>query len=181
MNKLVLALAFASVAAFATEAPESIKPALPMLEIPTGVKDDSLFNAQKALWQKDSANFAAEGQRDSVKFDLEMAKLPDSVKTMIHAKRAVIEARVAAMQTLKREEIKIKLDSLASEHKAHRDSVIAKLPAATQAKIKAHLVEIDARRTGLKTRIVADRAELQARIEAAKAAKAATAAPVTTP
>ena len=184
MNKLILTLCFATAATFAANAPETTTPGIPTppaLEIPTGTQVDSLYKLERAQWQKDSAIFAAEGLRDSVKFDLDMAKLPDSLRNVINAKRVAIEGRVAEFQKLRGEEIKVKLDSLAFEHKAHRDSVIAKLPAATQAKIKAHLVEIDARRTELKTRIVADRAELKARIEAAKAAKAATAAPVTTP
>jgi hypothetical protein len=176
MNKLILTLGFATAAAFATNAPVAPTPGIPTppaLEIPTGTQVDSLLKLEKAQWQKDSATFAAEGLRDSVKFEMDLAKLPDSLRNAINAKRVAIEVRVAEFQKLRGEEIKVKLDSLAFEHKAHRDSVIAKLPAVTQAKIKAQLVEIDARRAELKIRIAADRAELKARIEAAKAAKAA--------
>jgi len=178
MKKLVIAIAFASAAAFAAAGADtgSVK-----VEIPRGVKVDSIIKAEKAEWKKDSSQLANAGKRDSVKFDVDVAKLPDSVKTAIKAHRVEIEARVAEFQKLKGDAIKIKLDSLSSEHKAHRDSVITKLPEAVQAKIKANIAEIDARRAELKTRIEADRAELKARIEAAKAAKAAAAATTTTP
>lgn len=180
MKKLIAAIAFATVASFATETSDSAKIQLPKVEIPTGAKLDSVIKAEKEGWKADSAKYAGLRLADSVKFDDAAAKLPDSIRTEIKKHRVEIEARVAEFQKLKATEIKGKLDSLEAVHKTRRDSVIAKLPAAEQAKIKAHVAEIDAKRAEVKARVEATRADIEKRIAAAKAAKAAAATTTTT-
>jgi hypothetical protein len=184
MKKLIAAIALASVASFAGEAPDSVKvrPALP--EFHVGAKLDSVIKAEKECWKadsakyagfakKDSAKYAGFAKKDSAKFAEATAKLPDSIRTEIKKHRTEIEAKVAEFQKLKGAEIKVKLDSLHAIQKVRRDSVIAKLPVEVQEKIKAHVAEIDAKRTEVKARVEAKRADIEKRIEAAKAAKAA--------
>ncbi|MEN9354761.1 MAG: hypothetical protein RL318_2086 [Fibrobacterota bacterium] len=173
MKKLIAAIALASVASFAGEAPDSVKvrPALP--EFHVGAKLDSVIKAEKECWKADSAKYAGFAKKDSAKFAEATAKLPDSIRTEIKKHRTEIEAKVAEFQKLKGAEIKVKLDSLHAIQKVRRDSVIAKLPVEVQEKIKAHVAEIDAKRTEVKARVEAKRADIEKRIEAAKAAKAA--------
>jgi ABC-type phosphate transport system auxiliary subunit len=168
MKKLIAALAFATVASFAADT-TTVKPVLL-----TNAKLDSVISAEKAAWQADSAKYAALRKTDSIKFDTSTAKLPDSVRAIIAKSRATIDSNVVACQKLTAAEIKVKLDSLEATRLALRDSVIAKLPAAEQAKIKAHVAAIDAKRAELKAKIEAIRADIEKRIEAAKAAKTTT-------
>jgi len=171
MNKILSILVLTSATTFAATRSDSTAN-----QVSAGSRLDSVLKVESELWHKDSAAICEAGKRDSVAFDADLAKLPDSVKTAIKIRRAEIEARVAELQKLESGEIKARLDSLGSEHKARRDSVIAKFPEAVQARIKADVAEIDARRTELRTRIEADRTALKGRIAAAKLAKGATAA-----
>ena len=173
MNKILALLVLTSTATFAATRSDSTAS-----EVSAGSRLDSVLKDEAELWHKDSAAISEAGKRDSVAFDADVAKLPDSVRTAIEIRRAEIEARVAEFQKLKSEEIKARLDSLGSEHKARRDSVIAKLPEAVQVRIKADVAEIDARRKEFRARIEAERTALKGRIAAAKAAMGATAVKV---
>jgi ABC-type phosphate transport system auxiliary subunit len=170
MKHLIVTALLACGSAFAANTADSV------IATPVAVQStsrlDSIISAEKAAWQADSAKYAALRKTDSIKFDTSTAKLPDSVRAAIALRRAEIDARIVAFQKLTAAEIKVKLDSLEATRLALRDSVIALLPAAEQAKIKAHVALIDAKRAELKARIEATRAEIEKRIQAAKAATA---------
>lgn len=108
------------------------------------------------------------------------AKIPDSIKVKIEARRSEWTAKRDSFRTLDRKVVKEGLDSLKAAWDAKREEQIANLPAEVQEKIKAKVAKVEAKHAEIEAKIDARRAELEAKIAAKKAAAEA-AAETTTP
>ncbi|MEN9308280.1 MAG: hypothetical protein RL173_2212 [Fibrobacterota bacterium] len=142
-------------------------------------KLDSLKQADSALFHE------AREERRVIDSALFAGRLPDSIKAKIELHRKSFDSckaefdAVKPVDTAKIAKLKVKADSLRKSWVAKRDTQIAKIQdTAVQAKVKARVAEISAKREAVKAKIEARKAtieakiaELKAKIEAAKAAK----------
>jgi hypothetical protein len=106
------------------------------------------------------------------------AKIPDSVKAKVEARRADWAAKRDSMKAKAPRLVKADIDSLKAAWEAKRAEEIAKLPVDVQEKIKARLAAVEAKHAAIEAKIEARRAEIKAKIEAKKETVEA---PITTP
>lgn len=133
---------------------------------------DSLEAAQDA-WQRDSLSLEHASRSDSSEFECALARLPDTLRAEIRTRRSQVESRVAQLRTLSGTQLKERLDSLAEERSRLREALLAPLPVAEQKAMRERLAAVEARKELLRVRLAADRALLQERIQALRAARAA--------
>jgi len=178
MKKILVAAALLAGMTMASGEPLQIKP-----DTTVATQIRAKLDTLKRL---DSARFheAREEQRsmDSALFS---GRIPDSLRAKIELHRKSFDSAkaefegVKSLDTAKIAKLKGKADSLRKTWEAKRDTQIAKIKdTAVQAKVKARVAEISAKREAVKAKIEARKAaieakiaELKAKIEAAKAAK----------